>query len=160
MSSIPGPMWLIIGIAIAVMSKLGPMKEEPIFKFFFYVGILFFVIGLIKIIIPKEKKKKDENININNQTVNGFNPFKSPEEQGINVDGTPYNKNNPHNLPQNNQQRQRTNQNYNQNNQNNQRYQQQTQQQSQSHNNITYCPMCNTRNLSKSKFCHMCGARL
>lgn len=94
MSKIPGPFFVIVGLFVAIISKIGPLKEQTIFKGFFYLGIIFFVIGVIRIINP-EKIPKD---NIQEQ--------KRPES------------------------------------------------------NIINCPQCGTKNLTKSRFCHMCGYQL
>ena len=63
MASIPGWIYIIIGVAIAIYSKL-LVKEtgaNPFLNIFFYIGVAFIAVGLVKTIFKRSKKDKPVN---------------------------------------------------------------------------------------------------
>ncbi len=67
---IPGTLWLIFGLAISIFSQIVKSKQDgntAAMQLFFYIGLLFIVIGIFKIVIklvlnPKKENYIDTNI--------------------------------------------------------------------------------------------------
>lgn len=58
MAAIPGWAYVVIGVLMSAFSKLVEAKTEPgTFKLFFWIGILFILIGVGKYIFKRNKKE-------------------------------------------------------------------------------------------------------
>lgn len=58
MAAIPGWAYIVIGVLMSAFSKLVEAKTEPgTFKLFFWIGILFILIGVGKYIFKRNKKE-------------------------------------------------------------------------------------------------------
>jgi hypothetical protein len=127
--------YLVIGLIMATLSKIiliqGKTDHVPAMQLFFYIGLGFTAIGLIKFLIQYYKK-------------GGFK--KAEEKIAENLAGKDAQV-----LGQDARTRERYEQQLQQ-----RRINTQGRQQPQ----IIRCPVCGAKNYSTSNYCHMCGAKL
>jgi hypothetical protein len=149
MASINGGIYLIIGAIIAIVSwiiKSQNPNRSTVMLIFFFIGILFILIGFVKLFFSKLDKKQREidihNINVVNKT------HAKPEHQTAHSGHTQHTQHQTHSKEQNL----------------NERFPYKgfgaPQHQQQNHPKIINCPMCGTRNYTVSNFCHGCGYKL
>jgi hypothetical protein len=144
MAKISGDAWLIIGAAIAIISQIvNATTDNKAMTVFFYIGLLFALIGIIKLILQHASKKKQKPIHqhpahhqVNHQTVHTH----------------------PHHITQ--QHQQQTTHHTTRHQQTQQHVHPQHSQQHQMFPQHITCKNCNARNHTQSNFCHRCGARL
>lgn len=58
MASIHGWVWFFVGVLVAGFSKFGPNSGQRFFTVFFYIGVLFIFIGIVKIIFAPSVRRK------------------------------------------------------------------------------------------------------
>jgi hypothetical protein len=136
MAAIPGWAYLTIGIAVSVLSKIVEKvsKKPGTFALFFWVGILFLVVGLVKLVLKKNKKEQ-KNISPAEQ----FAPVNFQQRQNMqsqNPSSTNFSQGQHHISRIANPQ---------------QRVQ---------HPSIISCPSCGTRHYDYAHYCMRCGTHL
>lgn len=148
MAQIPGVIFVVIGGIMAWYSKYVESKtENTMMTIFFWVGVAFVAVGVLKIIfdynskMPKPVKKKNQE--------------HRPQQAQMHAQHQHYAQ---QHYPQQHQRQVHPQPVHNQH-QAAQRYHIQTAQQP-AHLTIIGCPRCGTRHYSHANFCQQCGTRL
>jgi hypothetical protein len=146
MAAIPGWAYLIIGAGMSIMSKYVE-KKSPASKFtlFFYVGIIFIIIGVFKIIIKSVFKKEKNQVQPPHHRAHRQNTAK-------NMNVNPYLQNQQPINPQNNQMQHMQGQHHISNATQNQIARQES--------TIIPCQSCGTKHYSYANYCMLCGSKL
>ena len=76
MAKISGFVYLIIGIFVSLVSYF---SKNPSLRFFIYIGFLFGIIGIIKILITGAKKKKKKEKPVRQRKVTHQHPIQRPQ---------------------------------------------------------------------------------
>lgn len=144
------PSWMYIGVGLIVSGMSGyiykfvPKNGQPnnAMALFFFVGLIFLVIGIIKLILNRmDKKQHQKNLKeLHSRMQQQKNPNHQSKIIHNNLNRQNQQHNHQHNIHQNSGH----------------------QHQSSNNRNFTIirCSRCNTRNYTHSNFCHMCGNKL
>ena len=144
MAAIPGWVYILIGVLMSAFSKIVESKSEPgTFKLFFWVGIVFVVIGIGKLVF---KSKKEQNIGMSTA-----DPLLNPQ-----------NMRPQHQAYAQQAQHLQTHRQFQQNADFSQGQHQvhRAAQQQQQHPSVVACPACGTMHYDYANFCMRCGSRI
>lgn len=151
MAKIPGWVYLIVGVAIAVVSKWVEAKTKPgQFKLFFWLGIAFVVIGVFKLVakyVFKMGAEEKERMTARRQGPMRANArSQAMQNRPQQPQYRPHHDySNPHEL---------------QHMQGQHHVSEPDQRQGSQDSSIISCPNCSTRHYSYADFCMKCGTRM
>jgi hypothetical protein len=153
MAAIPGWAYLLSGIAISVFSKIVEKNSKPgQFALFFWVGIIFIVVGVGKLVYKYVFRKEKKDSSVIHHPIH--------RQAAMHQRQSSHNLGASHNLSQHQQPLQQTQQMHHFQGQHQVSKASQQQVQMQESSIIVPCPACGTRHYNYANFCMRCGAKI
>jgi zinc-ribbon domain len=152
MAAIPGWAYILLGVFISIFSKIVESKSTPgTFKLFFWIGIVFVVIGIGKLVFKSKKEQNTLGMSSTDPLLNT-----PPLDQPL----TPQNTSRQYPAYAQQAQHLQTHRQFRQSADFSQGQHQVHRAIQQQHPSVIACPACGTMHYDYANFCMRCGSRI